>query len=78
MSANDITTEARAKLEALRGEYRAGEAMLTDLEQRRAQLRETMLRISGAIQSLEELLGEDTASQTDADSILIPAEDRVV
>lgn len=56
MSADDLNAQAHAKLAELRREYNAGEAMLQDLEQRRAGLRETMLRISGAIQSLEELL----------------------
>jgi hypothetical protein len=40
----------------LKSEFEAGQRMLADLESRQAQLRETLLRISGAVQVLEELL----------------------
>lgn len=43
------------RLEELRREMAAGEAQLLDLDRRRAGIRETLLRISGAIQVLEEL-----------------------
>ena len=44
------------RLQELRSEFKAGEAQLEELDRRRAQLRDTLLRISGAIQVLEELL----------------------
>lgn len=44
------------RLEELRREYRQGEKMLADLQKQEAELRETMLRISGAVQVLEESL----------------------
>jgi prefoldin subunit 5 len=44
------------RLQELRKEFKMGEAQLEVLDQRRAQLRDTLLRISGAIQVLEELL----------------------
>ena len=44
------------RLAALRAEYESGQKMLADLDQRAAVLRETVLRISGAIQVLEEEL----------------------
>lgn len=44
------------RLKALKSELETGEQMLTDLEAKRANLRETLLRISGAIQVLEEEL----------------------
>jgi hypothetical protein len=47
---------ARARLESLRKELDAGEAELQKLETRRTYLRETLLRIDGAIQVLQELL----------------------
>lgn len=59
---NDIREEAEMKLAELRNEFRAGEAMISDLDQRRAGLQETMLRISGAIQALEELLGRPNSA----------------
>lgn len=48
------------RLAELRAEYEAGQKVLAELEARRAELQQTMLRISGAIQVLEEL-----ASQAD-------------
>ena len=57
-----MEAEARKKLNELRSEYRSGQAMLEDLDQRRTQVKETLLRISGAIQALEELTGVEPAS----------------
>ena len=44
------------RLTALKAEYEAGQKMLADLEAQQANLRNTLLRISGAIQVLEEML----------------------
>jgi predicted nucleic acid-binding Zn-ribbon protein len=49
------------RLQQLKTERDTGQKMLADLHQRRASLEQTLLRISGAIQVLEELLaGEQT------------------
>jgi predicted nuclease with TOPRIM domain len=40
----------------LKSEYEAGQKMLADLEAKKAELQATLLRISGAIQVLEEML----------------------
>ncbi|NTW77283.1 MAG: hypothetical protein HGB33_05825 [Syntrophaceae bacterium] len=48
------------RLEQLKAEFEAGQKMLTELEAKQANVRETMLRISGAIQVLEEELSSDT------------------
>ena len=45
------------RLTELRAEYESGRRALAELEQRQATLRDTVLRISGAIQVLEEELG---------------------
>jgi uncharacterized coiled-coil protein SlyX len=45
----------QARLSELRIEYSKGEQTLADLETKTANVRATMLRISGAIQVLEEL-----------------------
>lgn len=44
------------RLSELKSEYQAGQKMVADLEARQAELGQTLLRISGAIQVLEELL----------------------
>ena len=54
-----MRNEAVDRLERLRAEYAAGERLLVELEARQASLRQSMLRISGAIQVLEELLTGD-------------------
>jgi prefoldin subunit 5 len=50
--------QMQARLEALRKELETGQAEFETIERRQTYLRETMLRISGAIQVLEELLTE--------------------
>lgn len=55
-----------SRLAALKAEYEAGEHMLAELEQKQQHLRQTLLRISGAIQVLEEELGRTEAPPTDA------------
>jgi hypothetical protein len=54
-----------ARLAELRGERDRGEEMLAELQQRQAALRDTLLRIQGAIQVLEEL--QQSAAGDDAD-----------
>jgi hypothetical protein len=44
------------RLSALRAEYEAGQKVLAELEAKQTTLRETLWRISGAIQVLEEEL----------------------
>ena len=47
------------RLEQLKQEQQAGQKMLADLETRQLDLQQTLLRISGAIQVIEELLAND-------------------
>jgi prefoldin subunit 5 len=47
------------RLKALRDELETGQKMLADVEARRAELQQTILRISGAVQVLEELLAAE-------------------
>jgi predicted nuclease with TOPRIM domain len=49
----------QARLEELKREFETGQARLRELEAQEARLRETMLRISGAIQVLEEELSRN-------------------
>lgn len=46
------------RIQSLKSEYEAGQKMLADLEAKQANLRDTLLRISGAIQVMEEILNE--------------------
>ena len=46
-----------ARLAELRTELETGQRMLTALDEKREKLRESMLRIAGAIQVLEEMVG---------------------
>lgn len=50
--------QVQARLELLRKELEKGQVELQKVENQRVYLRETMLRISGAIQALEDLLTE--------------------
>jgi len=53
------------RLQELKAEFGKGEQTLKQLEEQVAAVRQTLLRISGAIQVLEEELGE--AEQPDGD-----------
>ncbi|MCW5801356.1 MAG: hypothetical protein KIT31_03015 [Deltaproteobacteria bacterium] len=46
------------RLKALNAEYEAGQRMLAELDQKRAAITSTLLRIEGAIQVLKELRGD--------------------
>ena len=48
--------QLQARLDELKRELEAGQAKLRGLELEQAQVQETVLRISGAIQVLEEML----------------------
>ncbi len=48
-----------ARLAELRAELETGQRMMAELDEKRERLRESMLRIAGAIQVLEEMAGED-------------------
>jgi len=51
------------RLQALKVEFETGQKMLADLEAKQASVRETLLRISGAIQVLEEALAEPSTTE---------------
>ena len=54
-----MEAQLRMRLEELKREFEAGGARLRELDAEQARVRETMLRISGAIQVLEEALAQD-------------------
>jgi hypothetical protein len=50
--------QLQSRLAELRRDYQLGQGQLQEVCRQEAALRETVLRISGAIQVLEELLGQ--------------------
>jgi predicted nucleic acid-binding Zn-ribbon protein len=58
-----MRADAEQRLAALRRDYEDGQGRLLQLEQQASALRDTVLRISGAIQVLEELLSANQESR---------------
>jgi hypothetical protein len=56
--------QLQARLEVLKREEHVGRTRLRELEQQETSLRETLLRITGAIQVLEELLAQGDSEET--------------
>ena len=56
--------ELEARLKQLKDEYQKGQGQLVALEQETANVKNTLLRISGAIQVLQELLGDKTSEDS--------------
>ena len=66
--------QLRARLAELQRELELGERRLQQLELEKVQVRDTLLRISGAMQLLQELLGESPAAGSGGDnSVPAPA-----
>ncbi|MBI5957614.1 MAG: hypothetical protein HY866_02695 [Chloroflexi bacterium] len=60
--------QLQKRLEELRAELETGQKMLNDLETKRENLRQALLRISGAIQVLEEELARSSDHQSGEDT----------
>lgn len=56
------------RLTVLKAEFEAGQKMLAELESKQAELRNTLIRISGAVQVLE----EELAKAASAPSPVVP------
>jgi hypothetical protein len=72
-----MSEQARARLEELRHEYEVGQRRLQELMAQEVSIRETLLRISGAIQVLEELTGDEAQPSSATPSVAgdgVPAE----
>ena len=53
--------QAEQRLRELQQEFESGQQMLADLQEKEAKLQQTLLRISGAMQVLQELLKTNEA-----------------
>ena len=73
-----MQAQLRDRLETLRTEFESGQKVLAELEAKRESLKETLLRISGAIQVLEEVLADaesgdpHTNQRLEAEPVTIP------
>jgi predicted nuclease with TOPRIM domain len=77
VESTSMNEQLRNRLAELKREFELGQAKLRDLEAQEANLRETMLRISGAIQVLEEVLAEgssESETETPDSAPLIPVQ----
>jgi hypothetical protein len=59
-----VKEQMEQRLTELKAEYEAGRKMLAELEAKQANLQQTLLRISGAIQVMEELLSAAPQSES--------------
>lgn len=59
--------QLQIRLQSLKAEYEAGQTVLADLETKQANIRDTLLRISGAIQVIEEELEKANAEANGSD-----------
>ena len=55
--------QLQLRLQELKNEFQAGQAKLQETDRQQLALRETLLRISGAIQVLEELLQQSSGEK---------------
>lgn len=61
-----MKNQLEQRLKELKTEFENGQKMLAELEAKQANLKTTLLRISGAIQVLEETLGQQVATNGEA------------
>jgi hypothetical protein len=63
-----MTKQLERRLKELQEEFETGQRLLAEYESKQANLRSSLLRISGAIQVLEELLNQECA----VDDVIAP------
>jgi hypothetical protein len=68
-----MTERIQQRIEQLRQELESGQRLLSELDLRRADVRDSLLRVSGAIQALEELTSEPDSGQPAAAANPVPA-----
>ena len=60
--------QIEARLRELHEQFNAGQMAMTEIDRKQEELRATLLRIGGAIQVLEELLGKSREQAPASDS----------
>ena len=63
-----MKNQLEQRLKELRSEFESGQKALADLEAKQMNLRNTLLRISGAIQVLEEELAKESGQENTGQS----------
>jgi septal ring factor EnvC (AmiA/AmiB activator) len=66
MEAMTVREQAQSRMRELQREYDRGEQQLRELVLQEAALRETLLRISGALQVLRELIAAENSENQEA------------
>ena len=72
MKVKIVQEQLQQRLDELKKEFEIGQNRLQEMDRQQAHLRETLLRISGAIQVLEELLAQDQPAVEHAPSVAEP------
>jgi hypothetical protein len=77
-----VKKQLEKRLAQLKAEFESGQRVMAELETKQANLRDTLLRISGAIQILEEELGkvdreEENSSDRESSGSLNKSEIRI-
>jgi ABC-type transporter Mla subunit MlaD len=57
------------RLQELRSEFESGQKLLAELDAKQTHLRSSLLRISGAMQVLEELLSQEASVHQPSDTV---------
>lgn len=71
-----MKTQLEQRLRELKNEFEAGSKALAELEARQANMKSTLLRISGAIQVIEEELAKETSNASNGAGLLAEEKDR--
>ena len=66
--------QIQSRIAVLKSEFETGQTKLQELELQQSRIRETLLRISGAIQVLEEMLESNKTDEEPAAHDSLPAE----
>jgi predicted nuclease with TOPRIM domain len=70
--------QIQSRIAVLKSEFETGQEKLRELEMQQSRIRETLLRISGAIQVLEEMLESNKTDEEPAAHDSLPVEPSAV